>query len=232
MYYFETHLHTSACSACGRSNAFEMVDAAKEKNYQGIILTNHFPSGNTAVDQTLPWANFFGAYEKDYEGARTYGESRGITVLFGLEKGLSGGKEALIYGIDPDVMKTEPRLLTMKLPELSAYVRKNGGWLVAAHPFRQRSYIVNPDEEPDVTLFDAIEGYNRCNAPEENEKAMQFAEKNHLPVTAGGDVHVAVQFGKSGLAFWEPIPDNKTLVAALQNRRYQLLIDGVPTDRT
>ena len=40
-YIYETHLHTSEGSACGRSKAADIVHAYKAAGYTGIIITDH-----------------------------------------------------------------------------------------------------------------------------------------------------------------------------------------------
>ena len=45
-YIYETHLHTSEGSACGRSKAADIVHAYKAAGYTGIIITDHFFYGN------------------------------------------------------------------------------------------------------------------------------------------------------------------------------------------
>lgn len=55
MYLYETHCHSSDCSRCGRSTARELVRAYHAAGYAGMVLTDHFVTGNTAVDRSLPW---------------------------------------------------------------------------------------------------------------------------------------------------------------------------------
>ena len=57
-YKYEMHSHTNACSACAVSTAEEMIQAAKEVGFAGIVFTNHFLHGNTAIDHNLPWEEF------------------------------------------------------------------------------------------------------------------------------------------------------------------------------
>ena len=47
---YETHMHTSASSACGCNTPEEMVEAYKNAGYAGIIITDHHYGGNTAID--------------------------------------------------------------------------------------------------------------------------------------------------------------------------------------
>lgn len=50
-----THLHTSESSACGLLPAAQPVQKFKEAGYTGIVVTDHFYGGNTAIDRNLPW---------------------------------------------------------------------------------------------------------------------------------------------------------------------------------
>ena len=66
MYKFEIHLHTNNCSACAISDPEEIIDAAVQKGYSGIVVTNHFYHGNTSIDRNLPWKDFMNSYINDY----------------------------------------------------------------------------------------------------------------------------------------------------------------------
>lgn len=230
MFRYEIHLHSSGCSACGSSTAEEMVDAAHEQGFAGVVFSNHFFRGNSAVDRALPWADFVGAYTEDYRRAKKYAEKYDMDVLFGVEEGLGHGKECLIYGLEPEVIANEAEFPRMTLPQIAAFVRNNGGWIVCAHPFRDRDYIENPDEEPNAACFDAIEVHNHFNTEEENRKAAAFAKTHGLPGTSGGDIHNAANLGVTGLAFYERMTDNKKLMEALKNLRYKMIVEGALKD--
>lgn len=226
MYKFEMHLHTSTCSKCGASTAEEMIDAAKEHGYSGIVLTNHFYRGNTCIDRELEWEDFVGAYAKEYEQAVVYGKERGITVFFGLEEGYGEGKEVLIYGVSPQAIVACPEFKQMSLKELSDFVHINGGVIVSAHPFRDRAYIIEPDRIPDVTLFDGIEVYNIGNRGEENEKAFALAVNHRMLMISGSDVHGAQGFGKAGIAFSEPVETEEQFLKLLKTGDFRLITHG------
>ena len=226
MYKYEMHLHTSWCSGCAVSTGREYVLDAKEKGYTGIILTNHFYHGNTCIDRKIPWSDFAQAYKDDYLAAKKAGDEYGIEVLFGLEEGYGGGKETLIYGIDPDLIINTPEFQHMNIDEMSAFVRANGGFIACAHPFRARGYITDPRKEPNAEIFDAVESYNVGNTEEDNELAEEFCKKTGLPRISGGDVHSTNGFGRAGLAFYERITTNEQLVEALKQGNYKLIING------
>lgn len=230
MYKYETHLHTKACSACAVSSALEMVDAAAGKGYSGIILTNHFYHGNTAIDRGLAWKDFVAAYAQDYETAAEYGAKQGVSVFFGIEEVYEPGKEMLIYGVTPETLAAYPEFNTMTLRQRTDFIHANGGIVFGAHPFRDRCYIPDPNREPDPTLFDGFEGYNACNAPAENEKAMRFAARCGKRVLSGSDVHSAADFGRAGIALEQKADTIADWIDAVLCGRYKLIINGEISD--
>ncbi len=226
MFKYETHLHTSGCSACGVSTAEEMVIAAKEHNYAGVIFTNHFYHGNTSVNRKLDWRDFVEKYERDYLKALEVGKTLDIDVFFGFEEVYEPGKEVLVYGVGPEAVKEASFLRKADLQQLSDFVRENGGFIAAAHPFRRRDYIPQPEKEPDMRYFDAIEVYNSGNTEEDNKLAFEFAKRKNVPVISGGDIHSKAYFGYSGLAFNERLHTPENLVKALKSQEYKLIING------
>ena len=55
MYRYETHLHSSPVSKCGRYSVRENMEFYKKIGYDGIFLTNHFINANIGCDRTLPY---------------------------------------------------------------------------------------------------------------------------------------------------------------------------------
>lgn len=226
MFKYETHLHTSGCSACGGSSADEQVYAAKEKGYAGVCFTNQFYHGNTCIDRQLPWRDFFGAFYEDYRKGKAVGDKIGIDVFFGIEETYTPHKEVLIYGVSPEAYLACEGFLSLDMPRMYDFIRENGGFCAVAHPFRHRDYIPDPDAEPDLRYFDAIEAFNQENRPEDNEHAFSFARARSFPVIAGGDVHHAERFGKSGLAFFERLYTEENFVKQLKAGNYRLIMNG------
>ncbi|MDE5859801.1 MAG: histidinol-phosphatase, partial [Oscillospiraceae bacterium] len=64
---FDAHVHTSEGSACAYTTGAEMADAYKEKGYSGIVITDHFFNGNSAVPRDLPWEERIALLCKGYE---------------------------------------------------------------------------------------------------------------------------------------------------------------------
>ena len=50
MYKYETHLHTSPVSKCGRVSVRDNLEFYKKMGYDGVFITNHFLDGNLNMD--------------------------------------------------------------------------------------------------------------------------------------------------------------------------------------
>ena len=228
MYLYETHCHCSQCSACGCSTAREMVRGYKAAGYAGLVLTDHFIRGNTAVDRSLPWEQQMRAYHDAYLEAKEEGDKLDFDVIFGIEHAYGSGKEVLLYGIDLEFLLKNDDIRRISLGELADRVRAYGGLVIMAHPYRDRSYVdmsVGPQEE----VLDGIELYNACNAPGEDLQALPLAERNpRYILTSGGDIHhhADPRIGAAGLWVHRRIRDGKELVEALKAGDYQFQVGG------
>ena len=77
-YKYETHLHTVQGSACGWLTGAEMARIFKNGGYTGIVITDHFFGGNTAIDRSLPWEQWVEQFCKGYESAKAEGDRIGL----------------------------------------------------------------------------------------------------------------------------------------------------------
>ena len=223
MYRYELHLHSSACSRCGRQTMEEIVCALREKNLTGAVITNHFYYGNTAVDKTLPWRDFVMAYQEDYLYGARLAQEAGVKLLFGIEEGVSEdrGKEVLIYGVPAAEIAARDVLRESNLPMLSEFVRSQGGVIIQAHPFRDRFYIENPNTQPRAELIDGIEFYNAQNTPEANEKSILYAKAHpEMIQIVGSDAHAPANIGDTFIETEVPIEDEKMLVRILKEKKF------------
>lgn len=231
-YRYEFHLHTTACSGCAVSPMEDYVYKAKETGYAGFVVTNHFncryPEGISPEQMPSLWESYVQRYIDDWRAGYEIGLKLDVDVLFGIEAGIGHGKEALIYGLAPEILKAEYRFPLYTTEEKSAFVRSHGAWFAAAHPFRHRWYITEEDAEtpPDVSLYDALEIYNEGNLPGENPRAERLAKEHSLAGVGGGDVHDVRKFGNSGMMFASRIRSQADLMDALRNGRYRIIIRG------
>ena len=80
-----------------------------------------------------------------YENARKEGEKLGLDVFFGWEFTLNPyAADFLTYNLDKEFLLDHPYIDRLSLEEYSKLVRKNGGLLIHAHPYREAEYIHYP----------------------------------------------------------------------------------------
>lgn len=204
MYKYETHLHTSEGSSCASSTGAEMARAHKAAGYDGIFVTDHFFNSSTTVPENLPWEERIERYCRGYENALAEGKRIGLDVFFGVEWTVRGA-DFLIYNKDKAWLKAnEYLLMEADERELFSEVRKTGGFIVHAHPFREAGYI------PFISLYphdvDAVEVINLRNANPlfggsdvYNDRAEQYARMYNLPATGGSDTHNIDQIAGGGI---------------------------------
>ena len=230
-YLYETHCHSSQCSRCAHSTAQEMVRAYHRAGYAGLVLTDHFIFGNTAVDRSLPWPQRMARYYEAYLQAEEAARGLDFDVLFGLEHHYGGGKEVLIYGIDLPFLLENPDIPHISLEEFAARIHAAGGIVVHAHPFRVRHYM-NADAPPRLDLADGVEIYNACNRPGEDRQALAAAERGEFILTSGGDIHEAddTRIGSAGILLPRRVRDEKAFVLALKERKHRFRVGGRDMD--
>ena len=103
MFYYELHLHTNAASLCSIVEPEEYIQFYINHGYSGIVVTDHFYYGNTAVNRCLPWDMFIDEYCEGYYRAKREGDKYDFTVLFGFEqKFIDGNDEYIVLGISPE----------------------------------------------------------------------------------------------------------------------------------
>ena len=169
MYRYETHLHTKEGSACASSAAADYPLFYKEQGFDGIFVTNHFFNGNCAVP-TYPndWERMVNEFCRGFEEAKKIGDEIGLQVFFGWESNYEGD-EFLIYGLDKEWLMNHPDILSYNRTKQYDIVRQDGGLVVQAHPFRERTYIDTIRLNP--YTCDAMEAYNSGNPLPQNHNA-------------------------------------------------------------
>lgn len=227
MFLYETHCHSSQCSLCARSSAQELVLAYHQAGYAGLVLTDHFIFGNTAVDPSLPWDDRMRCYYSAYLDAKEVGDSLDFDVIFGIEHAYGDGKEVLLYGIDLDFLLVNPDIPAISLDELVQRVHEAGGLVIQAHPYRDR-YYVNMSASPRADIVDGIEIYNAGNRPGEDLKALQLARTGDYILTSGGDIHFAgdQRIGQAGVLLPHRVKNHREFASALKARNHGWRIGG------
>lgn len=220
-YKYETHLHTKEASACAGSTGAEMVRAYAKAGYAGIIVTDHFFNGNTAIPKHLLWETRVSLFCRGYENAREEGARLGLHVFFGWEYGYHG-TDFLTYGLDKSFLLANPDMLAWPIEEYFDRVHRHGGFITHAHPFREASHISA------IRLFpgyvDAVEVINASHTnPAYNEKAMQFAKQYSLLQTSGSDTHYACALAGGGMEFDDELHSIEEFIRAVRKSNGRLL---------
>lgn len=229
-FLYETHMHTSEGSACGFCSGAEMADIYHKAGYTGIIVTDHFFYGNTAVNRSLAWSDWVEQYCLGFEHAKAKGDRIGLQVFFGWEAGYRG-PEFLVYGLDKEWLLTHPEIRDATVEEQLALVHTDGGIVIQAHPFREASYIKEiklfPSSVDGVEVYNAshISEYKGIPHPEFNIKALAYAKEHDLPMTAGSDQHDETMFW-GGMVFERKLEDIHDFARAVVNREAIALLDG------
>jgi hypothetical protein len=192
-YLYETHLHTVLSSACGVSRGPDYIRPYIDAGFSGIIVTDHFFRGNTAIDRSLPWREWVNRFCRGYEETREAGDRLGLDVFFGWEETFDGCDDYLIYGLDKAWLLDHPESRTWTRGEQRRAVNQYGGCVVQAHPFREQYYISRINLS--AGCVDAVEAANGGNFKQSYDAlAARYADRLGLPKTAGSDIHDVKQF--------------------------------------
>lgn len=224
MFFYELHQHTSRCSLCAKVDVKDLVKAIKEQGLAGVVFTNHFHFGNTAVDRNLSFEDFCKEYIEDYNDAKKEAEKYDIDVFFGFEEHVGNAKEVLIYGLTPEKLLRHPEFRSGDLEKIYTAAHEEGALVIQAHPFRDRAYIPDPDLKLPPEFLDGYEVFNRENPDEINDKALIYAESFGKIITAGSDSHNEDNdYYRFGIACKRRIKDEKDLVKILKNGDYIII---------
>jgi len=221
-YLYETHCHSREGSACAHNTGGELVHAYSNKGYSGLILTDHFFNGNTAVPTNLPWDERIYQFMLGYESA--FAASKAITlesptstfqVFFGWEYAYHG-TEFLTYGLGKEFLLAYPNMLSWSISTYLDYVHEAGGFVSHAHPFRRADYIASVRLYPDKV--DAVEVVNKSHTnPTFDANALDYANKHHLLKTSGSDTHTIHKIGGGGVTFNYPINTISEFIQGIKN---------------
>jgi len=186
----ELHAHTSPASSCSEIAPEELVQIYKSLGYDAVVVTNHFPGGETAADTADTYVD---RWLDDYHRARAEGERAGLTVLLGAEFHTADLRnDYLAYGIGRDDLIKAYSLARGDIAAFRAGFKNDRNLLIQAHPFRDGITRVDP------SLLDGVETYNVH--PHHNSRiglAVKYAHENNLPAICGTDFH---HHGHEGLA--------------------------------
>ena len=211
-YLYETHLHTSETSSCGKVSADDLVDIYKKGGYSGIVVTDHFTSNSFDI---ADWPAKIDLYLKGYRAAKAH-EDENFKVLLGMElRFAENSNDYLLYGITEDFLYHTPDFNKLDLPSFRAIAQEHGVLIIQAHPFRNRITIVDPKQ------LDGIEIYNGNRRHENrNSIAKMWSQLHRLRQLSGSDFHQLMDSCLGGIFTETPIADEKELAETIRAGRY------------
>ncbi len=164
----EFHCHT-IFSKDSLTKPQQLVDAARKKGLQRVIVTDHNSIGGALRAQQI-----------DPE-----------LVIVGEEIMTTRGEILAAF-----VTEEIPARLTPG--ETIRRLRDQGAFISVSHPFdlHRNGHWDLPDLLEIMPLVDAVETFNaRCVNPAFNTQAQAFAQQHNLPGTVGSDAHTAFELG-------------------------------------
>ena len=213
----DLHTHSYPTSDDSFMSVDEAIEGAKSVGLDGICLTDH---------------DAFWTEGQAWELSRRHG----FLVLPGSEINTDAG-HVLTFGL-------QRYEFGMHKPEfLRACADRDGGVLIAAHPYRRR-FLEQPGSDPDVRagmleraaadpffdLCEAVEGLNGRGSVEQNRYSADLGASLALPATAGSDAHRVAQLGTAATEFHGKVECVADLIRLLKSGQYRPvdLRAGVP----
>lgn len=223
----DTHTHTSGVSFCSEVPPEDFVKAYRNKNYDAVILTNHY-SRMYMFRYGATWDEQIKIYLNEYKKAKEFGDKAGLPVWLGAEVAISTPEspyiEFLLYGADEEFFLSYPCLYDKSQKELYKICNDNGVLMFQSHPFRSEQGHFPQDPE----FMDGTEINCHFKFLRREEEVREFADKNNLMLICGSDFHYAHQAGAAATI----IPDGTDSVKKfgeflIKNPRPKLVIGGI-----
>ncbi|MCK9518114.1 MAG: CehA/McbA family metallohydrolase [Dehalococcoidia bacterium] len=191
----DLHCHTLPLSQCSSLVPEELVDLARERGLDGVVLTEHDSKWDEA----------------------TLAEVRKRTkflLLAGVELTTDRG-HVLAYGLRPG----QRSLAT--LAEAREAASADGALLYLAHPARDG--LLRMDHEI-VTSVVSVEAVNGSDTRLQNVATRGLAHGFPLPGIGGSDAHTLREVGRAATRFEARIENEGDLLAALRSGKYEAVM--------
>ncbi|MCL2773103.1 MAG: transposase [Oscillospiraceae bacterium] len=194
-YIIEPHCHCKETSSCSHIGGAELVRLYKSKNYDAIMITDHYYSGffdsYRKNDKSILWDELADNYLKGYRTAKKEGDNIGVAVLLGIElRFRENSNDYLVFGITEEIIYKYPDLYEYTPEKFIEFSRSHGLIIIQAHPFRDGMV------QRDSRFLDGIEIYNghpwhnsRNHLARELYESIAQNQKREYIKIAGSDCH-------------------------------------------
>jgi len=200
---FDLHMHTTRHSPDSQMDPLALVRRAREIGLDGVVITEH----------DWLWT------ESELEELRA--EANGLVVLAGIEVSAREG-HFLVYGV------TDPCAVGrgIGVADLCREVHRQGGAVVAAHPFRwgQRFDEILHKQKPDL---DGLELMTNNMDADCRQRAAKIQRQRPLAGLGSSDAHHETVLGVCYTDFDADIRSMSDLVTAIRERRATAREEGM-----
>lgn len=210
VYKYDTHVHTSETSPCGKVPAAEMIRLYSEAGYSGVVITDHFIKQIFDTQFFKSWDRKVDIYLKGYHAAAEAGKQYGLDIILGIELTFAeNNNDYLVYGIDEQFLRENKEPYKLGLEGFRKLTEGKGILIFQAHPFRPHMIPAPP------ALIDGVEVYNgNVRHDSRNEAAYEFALENGLKMSSGSDSHRIGDQGRGGIILPHRVSNSRELVLA------------------
>lgn len=201
---YDTHVHTSETSRCGKIDAETVVRLYKNAGYHGIVITDHYIREFFENMPDTDWNKKIDRYLSGYNKAFEEGKRTGLTVILGMELRFEENiNDYLVYGFDKEFLYDNPMLYKMNIESFKQFIENTPLLVYQAHPFRTTSTPANPK------YLHGIEIYNgNPRADSHNQLAFDRAVKYNLKMLSGSDFHREEDLARGGIILNEAPADS------------------------
>ena len=218
MFLTETHLHTSDVSPCGQIRAEKMIKLYKEAGYSTVCISDHFMSYVFDILGDISWEDKVTVFLSGYYRAGKVGKDLGMNVILAPEFHFQKSpNDYIALGVTREFLVEHPELPDMTIEEFYPLAKKNGLFVIQAHPYRDGVCYPTPD------FADALEAYNSSPRHENyTERTLELASERGLYISAGSDAHRTEDVALTGLISDTEIKAAEDLVALIRSGSYRI----------
>ena len=200
----DLHVHTKPLSSDSTMSVEEVIQEAKRIGLDGVCLTEHNKVWEAkAINELREKWNFL--------------------LLRGVEVETTEG-HVLVFGVYQDFEGI------VHLDDLRKLVTREGGVMVAAHPFKgfvafsSIKLGLSPEQAAKRPVFqkvDLIEGFSGRLSKDENDLAQEVGRRLGIKSTGASDAHSLKHLGKCVTIFENKISSEAELVSELKMGRFE-----------
>ncbi|MDY6844630.1 MAG: PHP-associated domain-containing protein [Thermodesulfobacteriota bacterium] len=204
MTIIDLHIHTTIGSGDSVIDPDDLIVIAKEKGLHGVCITEHGNTKPKTIDELSRRHNFL--------------------VIGGIEASTELG-DILIFGVD------DYPFALYKARDVAEYVKKMGGIMVAAHPFRHElsnrpwatldsMNIFEVCQREIFKLVDAMEVVNGWSSQIDFQFSLAVCEQLGMRGTGGSDAHRPKEIGLCVTEFENSIKSEAEFLSELRKGHF------------